>query len=102
MSAEASILRWLPCPPQDSSRKKRDKDENSFVGPDFEPWANKRGEILARYTTTEKLSIVSTQLPVSPVVQLPDPRFLSYVSVVCVLIGFLNNCVLRVRGAVQI
>lgn len=41
----------------DSSRKKRDKDENSFVGPDFEPWANKRVEILARYTTTEKLSI---------------------------------------------
>uniref|UniRef100_A0A2K6EV58 VPS35 endosomal protein-sorting factor-like n=1 Tax=Propithecus coquereli TaxID=379532 RepID=A0A2K6EV58_PROCO len=44
----------------DSSRKKRDKDENSIVGSDFEPWANKRGEILARYTTTEKLSIVST------------------------------------------
>ncbi|MEJ1273914.1 VPS35 endosomal protein sorting factor like [Cricetulus griseus] len=41
----------------DSSRKKRDKDDSSFVGPDFEPWANKRGEILARYTTTEKLSI---------------------------------------------
>ncbi|XP_069342975.1 VPS35 endosomal protein-sorting factor-like isoform X3 [Eulemur rufifrons] len=41
----------------DSSRKKRDKDENSIVGSDFEPWANKRGEILARYTTTEKLSI---------------------------------------------
>uniref|UniRef100_A0ABK0LVB5 VPS35 endosomal protein-sorting factor-like n=1 Tax=Rattus norvegicus TaxID=10116 RepID=A0ABK0LVB5_RAT len=41
----------------ESSRKKRDKDDNSFVGPDFEPWANKRGEILARYTTTEKLSI---------------------------------------------
>ncbi|KAK7833340.1 hypothetical protein U0070_017339 [Myodes glareolus] len=40
----------------DSSRKKRDKDDNSFVGPDFEPWANKRGEILARYTTTEKLA----------------------------------------------
>uniref|UniRef100_A0A8C6EYQ6 VPS35 endosomal protein-sorting factor-like n=1 Tax=Marmota marmota marmota TaxID=9994 RepID=A0A8C6EYQ6_MARMA len=41
----------------DSSRKKRDKDENLVVGSDFEPWANKRGEILARYTTTEKLSI---------------------------------------------
>ncbi|XP_023369622.1 UPF0505 protein C16orf62 homolog [Otolemur garnettii] len=41
----------------DSSRKKRDKDDNSVVGADFEPWANKRGEILARYTTTEKLSI---------------------------------------------
>ncbi|KAL0617654.1 hypothetical protein AAY473_014520 [Plecturocebus cupreus] len=42
---------------QDSSRKKRDRDDNSVVGSDFEPWANKRGEILARYTTTEKLSI---------------------------------------------
>uniref|UniRef100_A0A8C9TBZ2 VPS35 endosomal protein-sorting factor-like n=1 Tax=Scleropages formosus TaxID=113540 RepID=A0A8C9TBZ2_SCLFO len=27
------------------------------VGPDFEPWSAKRGEILARFTTTEKLSI---------------------------------------------
>uniref|UniRef100_A0A2K6C2E1 VPS35 endosomal protein-sorting factor-like n=1 Tax=Macaca nemestrina TaxID=9545 RepID=A0A2K6C2E1_MACNE len=41
----------------DSSRRKRDRDDNSVVGSDFEPWANKRGEILARYTTTEKLSI---------------------------------------------
>ncbi|XP_039111823.1 VPS35 endosomal protein-sorting factor-like isoform X4 [Hyaena hyaena] len=41
----------------DSSRKRRDRDENSVVGSDFEPWASKRGEILARYTTTEKLSI---------------------------------------------
>ncbi|XP_055155007.1 VPS35 endosomal protein-sorting factor-like isoform X5 [Symphalangus syndactylus] len=41
----------------DSCRKKRDRDDNSVVGLDFEPWANKRGEILARYTTTEKLSI---------------------------------------------
>uniref|UniRef100_A0A8C9K4I1 VPS35 endosomal protein-sorting factor-like n=1 Tax=Panthera tigris altaica TaxID=74533 RepID=A0A8C9K4I1_PANTA len=41
----------------DSSRKRRDRDENSIVGSDFEPWASKRGEILARYTTTEKLSI---------------------------------------------
>ncbi|KAI2577444.1 VPS35 endosomal protein sorting factor like, partial [Homo sapiens] len=42
----------LPC-----SRRKRDRDDNSVVGSDFEPWTNKRGEILARYTTTEKLSI---------------------------------------------
>ncbi|NP_001352223.1 VPS35 endosomal protein-sorting factor-like isoform 4 [Homo sapiens] len=41
----------------DSSRRKRDRDDNSVVGSDFEPWTNKRGEILARYTTTEKLSI---------------------------------------------
>ncbi|KAG8513499.1 VPS35 endosomal protein sorting factor-like, partial [Galemys pyrenaicus] len=41
----------------DSSRKRRDRDDNSIVGSDFEPWANRRGEILARYTTTEKLSI---------------------------------------------
>ncbi|XP_045704809.1 VPS35 endosomal protein-sorting factor-like isoform X2 [Phyllostomus hastatus] len=41
----------------DSSRKKRDGDDNSIVQSDFESWASKRGEILARYTTTEKLSI---------------------------------------------
>uniref|UniRef100_A0A8C9K4S2 VPS35 endosomal protein-sorting factor-like n=1 Tax=Panthera tigris altaica TaxID=74533 RepID=A0A8C9K4S2_PANTA len=52
------ILLLRPC--LDSSRKRRDRDENSIVGSDFEPWASKRGEILARYTTTEKLSIVST------------------------------------------
>ncbi|EPQ04776.1 UPF0505 protein like protein, partial [Myotis brandtii] len=42
---------------KDSSRKKGDRDQNSVVGLDFEPWTSKRGEILARYTTTEKLSI---------------------------------------------
>uniref|UniRef100_A0A4X1VEA4 VPS35 endosomal protein-sorting factor-like n=1 Tax=Sus scrofa TaxID=9823 RepID=A0A4X1VEA4_PIG len=47
----------------DSSRKKRDRDDNSIVGSDFEPWASKRGEILARYTTTEKLSIAKLVLP---------------------------------------
>uniref|UniRef100_A0A7N5ZZV4 VPS35 endosomal protein-sorting factor-like n=1 Tax=Anabas testudineus TaxID=64144 RepID=A0A7N5ZZV4_ANATE len=31
--------------------------EEEVVGPDFEPWSAKRGEILARFTTTEKLSI---------------------------------------------
>nr|XP_009681723.1 PREDICTED: UPF0505 protein C16orf62 homolog isoform X1 [Struthio camelus australis] len=41
----------------DSTRKKRDKDDSSAVGGDFEPWSSKRSEILARYTTTEKLSI---------------------------------------------
>uniref|UniRef100_A0A8C3KIB7 VPS35 endosomal protein-sorting factor-like n=1 Tax=Calidris pygmaea TaxID=425635 RepID=A0A8C3KIB7_9CHAR len=41
----------------DSTRKKRDKDDSSAVGSDFEPWSSKRGDILARYTTTEKLSI---------------------------------------------
>lgn len=40
-------------------RKKRDKDDSSALGSDFEQWSSKRGEILARYTTTEKLSIVS-------------------------------------------
>ncbi|XP_075422160.1 VPS35 endosomal protein-sorting factor-like isoform X4 [Ascaphus truei] len=39
----------------DGGRKKQQKEE--YVGGDFEPWSNKRGEILARYTTTEKLSI---------------------------------------------
>ncbi|XP_076122987.1 VPS35 endosomal protein-sorting factor-like [Alosa pseudoharengus] len=37
-------------------RKRRDRDEES-VGVDFEPWSSKRAEILARFTTTEKLSI---------------------------------------------
>ncbi|KAM4025171.1 VPS35 endosomal protein-sorting factor-like isoform 2-T2 [Anomaloglossus baeobatrachus] len=40
----------------DVNRKKREKEED-FIGSDFEPWSSKRGEILARYTTTEKLSI---------------------------------------------
>ncbi|XP_075035837.1 VPS35 endosomal protein-sorting factor-like [Mixophyes fleayi] len=39
----------------DVNRKKREKEE--YIGSDFEPWSSKRGEILARYTTTEKLSI---------------------------------------------
>uniref|UniRef100_A0A8C5A449 VPS35 endosomal protein-sorting factor-like n=1 Tax=Gadus morhua TaxID=8049 RepID=A0A8C5A449_GADMO len=39
---------------QDLGRKKR---EEEVVGTDFEPWSAKRGEILARFTTTEKLSI---------------------------------------------
>uniref|UniRef100_A0A8V0Z5C4 VPS35 endosomal protein-sorting factor-like n=1 Tax=Gallus gallus TaxID=9031 RepID=A0A8V0Z5C4_CHICK len=43
----------------DGIRKKRDKDDNSAVGSDFEQWSSKRSEILSRYTTTEKLSIVS-------------------------------------------
>ncbi|KAI4793261.1 hypothetical protein KUCAC02_032838 [Chaenocephalus aceratus] len=33
------------------------KKEEEAVGADFEPWSLKRGEILARFTTTEKLSI---------------------------------------------
>lgn len=43
---------------QDLGRRKREKEEEA-VGLDFEPWSLKRGEILARFTTTEKLSIVS-------------------------------------------
>lgn len=43
---------------QDIGKKKREKEEEA-VGPDFEPWSSKRGDILARFTTTEKLSIVS-------------------------------------------
>uniref|UniRef100_A0A3P9KGR6 VPS35 endosomal protein-sorting factor-like n=1 Tax=Oryzias latipes TaxID=8090 RepID=A0A3P9KGR6_ORYLA len=42
--------------PTDLGRRRREKEEEA-VGPDFEPWAMKRGEILARFTTTEKLSI---------------------------------------------
>uniref|UniRef100_A0A8C1XVM4 VPS35 endosomal protein-sorting factor-like n=1 Tax=Cyprinus carpio TaxID=7962 RepID=A0A8C1XVM4_CYPCA len=33
------------------------------VGSDFEPWSSKRGEILSRFTTTEKLSIVKHPVP---------------------------------------
>ncbi|XP_077482036.1 VPS35 endosomal protein-sorting factor-like isoform X2 [Stigmatopora argus] len=38
------------------ARKKGEKEEE-HVGADFEPWSMRRGEILARFTTTEKLSI---------------------------------------------
>ncbi|CAB1338037.1 unnamed protein product [Coregonus sp. 'balchen'] len=40
----------------DFGRGKR-KEKEDEVGVDFEPWSSKRGEILARFTTTEKLSI---------------------------------------------
>uniref|UniRef100_A0A1A8RWG1 VPS35 endosomal protein-sorting factor-like n=2 Tax=Nothobranchius rachovii TaxID=451742 RepID=A0A1A8RWG1_9TELE len=40
----------------DHGRKRKEKQEEA-MGPDFEPWSSKRGEILARFTTTEKLSI---------------------------------------------
>uniref|UniRef100_A0A667YJD8 VPS35 endosomal protein-sorting factor-like n=1 Tax=Myripristis murdjan TaxID=586833 RepID=A0A667YJD8_9TELE len=43
---------------QDLGRKRREREEEA-VGSDFEPWSAKRGEILARFTTTEKLSIGS-------------------------------------------
>uniref|UniRef100_A0A7N6AUV4 VPS35 endosomal protein-sorting factor-like n=1 Tax=Anabas testudineus TaxID=64144 RepID=A0A7N6AUV4_ANATE len=46
----------------DLGRKRKEKEEE-VVGPDFEPWSAKRGEILARFTTTEKLSIVSRKAP---------------------------------------
>uniref|UniRef100_A0A8C7H9Z2 VPS35 endosomal protein-sorting factor-like n=1 Tax=Oncorhynchus kisutch TaxID=8019 RepID=A0A8C7H9Z2_ONCKI len=42
-------------PTLSQSRKRREKEDE--VGVDFEPWSSKRGEILARFTTTEKLSI---------------------------------------------
>uniref|UniRef100_A0A4W4H174 VPS35 endosomal protein-sorting factor-like n=1 Tax=Electrophorus electricus TaxID=8005 RepID=A0A4W4H174_ELEEL len=40
---------------EELGRRRREREEE--VGLDFEPWAAKRGEILARFTTTEKLSI---------------------------------------------
>uniref|UniRef100_G3NMI0 VPS35 endosomal protein-sorting factor-like n=1 Tax=Gasterosteus aculeatus aculeatus TaxID=481459 RepID=G3NMI0_GASAC len=39
-----------------SAAKRREKEEEA-VGQDFELWSSKRGEILARFTTTERLSI---------------------------------------------
>uniref|UniRef100_A0A6Q2WQP3 VPS35 endosomal protein-sorting factor-like n=1 Tax=Esox lucius TaxID=8010 RepID=A0A6Q2WQP3_ESOLU len=44
----------LTLPHSISSGRKEKEDE---VAVDFEPWSSKRGEILARFTTTEKLSI---------------------------------------------
>ncbi|XP_066546086.1 VPS35 endosomal protein-sorting factor-like isoform X2 [Amia ocellicauda] len=43
--------------PGEAGRRRREKEEEVAVGPDFEPWAAKRSDILARFTTTEKLSI---------------------------------------------
>uniref|UniRef100_A0A667YS32 VPS35 endosomal protein-sorting factor-like n=1 Tax=Myripristis murdjan TaxID=586833 RepID=A0A667YS32_9TELE len=43
----------------ETERQKRREREEEAVGSDFEPWSAKRGEILARFTTTEKLSIGS-------------------------------------------
>uniref|UniRef100_A0A7N5P0S1 VPS35 endosomal protein-sorting factor-like n=1 Tax=Ailuropoda melanoleuca TaxID=9646 RepID=A0A7N5P0S1_AILME len=64
----------------DSSRKRRDRDENSIIGSDFEPWANKRGEILARYTTTEKLSIAKLGLPLPPCQRRSGPGWRSWMT----------------------
>ncbi|XP_070708223.1 VPS35 endosomal protein-sorting factor-like [Pempheris klunzingeri] len=57
-AASASELPAVPhsASTGDLGRKRREKEEEA-VGPDFEPWLAKRGEILARFTTTEKLSI---------------------------------------------
>uniref|UniRef100_A0AAX7VII2 VPS35 endosomal protein-sorting factor-like n=1 Tax=Astatotilapia calliptera TaxID=8154 RepID=A0AAX7VII2_ASTCA len=52
-AAASESVTWT----NDLGRRKREKEEEA-VGPDFEPWSLKRGEILARFTTTEKLSIV--------------------------------------------
>uniref|UniRef100_A0A8C3B030 VPS35 endosomal protein-sorting factor-like n=1 Tax=Cyclopterus lumpus TaxID=8103 RepID=A0A8C3B030_CYCLU len=51
MFAAASVIE---APAMSHSRKEK---EEEAVGPDFETWSSKRGEILARFTTTEKLSI---------------------------------------------
>ncbi|XP_029540460.1 VPS35 endosomal protein-sorting factor-like isoform X1 [Oncorhynchus nerka] len=61
MFAAASASESPPTLSQSSSTgdlgrgKRREKEDE--VGVDFEPWSSKRGEILARFTTTEKLSI---------------------------------------------
>uniref|UniRef100_A0A8C4HG36 VPS35 endosomal protein-sorting factor-like n=1 Tax=Dicentrarchus labrax TaxID=13489 RepID=A0A8C4HG36_DICLA len=56
MFAAASVSEAPAMTHSDLGKKKREKEEE-VVGPDFEPWSSKRGEILARFTTTEKLSI---------------------------------------------
>ncbi|XP_069503259.1 VPS35 endosomal protein-sorting factor-like isoform X3 [Ambystoma mexicanum] len=56
LSMFAATAEPIPSATQmDNGKKKRDKED--AVGSDFEPWSSKRSEILARYTTTEKLSI---------------------------------------------
>ncbi|KAM7371135.1 hypothetical protein PAMP_010626 [Pampus punctatissimus] len=62
MFAAASVASETPAMSHSASlgdlgRKRREKEAEEAVGIDFEPWASKRGEILARFTTTEKLSI---------------------------------------------
>uniref|UniRef100_A0A3Q3J5U4 VPS35 endosomal protein-sorting factor-like n=1 Tax=Monopterus albus TaxID=43700 RepID=A0A3Q3J5U4_MONAL len=59
MFAAASASETPAMSHSDLRRKKEKEKEEEVVGPDFEPWSAKRGEILARFTTTEKLSIVS-------------------------------------------
>ncbi|XP_035389122.1 VPS35 endosomal protein sorting factor-like isoform X2 [Electrophorus electricus] len=56
-AAEAAEAPTLPhsASAMELGRRRREREEE--VGLDFEPWAAKRGEILARFTTTEKLSI---------------------------------------------
>lgn len=58
VSRSLSLKYFFLCSVQDLGRGKRREKEDE-VGVDFEPWSSKRGEILARFTTTEKLSIVS-------------------------------------------
>uniref|UniRef100_A0A3B4TWB0 VPS35 endosomal protein-sorting factor-like n=1 Tax=Seriola dumerili TaxID=41447 RepID=A0A3B4TWB0_SERDU len=53
------------------SHSRREKEEEA-VGVDFEHWSSKRGEILARFTTTEKLSIVNDK-PVVSAGKAPSP-----------------------------
>uniref|UniRef100_A0A7N6FMB8 VPS35 endosomal protein-sorting factor-like n=1 Tax=Anabas testudineus TaxID=64144 RepID=A0A7N6FMB8_ANATE len=71
MFAAASASETPVMSHSDLGRKRKEKEEE-VVGPDFEPWSAKRGEILARFTTTEKLSIV-TNSPVFSVGKAPSP-----------------------------
>uniref|UniRef100_A0A4W3ISY0 VPS35 endosomal protein-sorting factor-like n=1 Tax=Callorhinchus milii TaxID=7868 RepID=A0A4W3ISY0_CALMI len=59
LSLFAATADPLSCAITDLGKKKREREEETGVGSDFEPWCGKRGDILARYTTTEKLSIGS-------------------------------------------
>uniref|UniRef100_A0A3B1JQY8 VPS35 endosomal protein-sorting factor-like n=1 Tax=Astyanax mexicanus TaxID=7994 RepID=A0A3B1JQY8_ASTMX len=46
-----------------SASEVKQRENEDEVGADFEPWSAKRGEILSRFTTTEKLSIVRNIFP---------------------------------------
>uniref|UniRef100_A0A672RXJ8 VPS35 endosomal protein-sorting factor-like n=1 Tax=Sinocyclocheilus grahami TaxID=75366 RepID=A0A672RXJ8_SINGR len=53
LSLFAAVSETPTLPHSISLGRKREEE----VGSDFEPWSSKRGEILSRFTTTEKLSI---------------------------------------------
>uniref|UniRef100_A0A671SRX9 VPS35 endosomal protein-sorting factor-like n=1 Tax=Sinocyclocheilus anshuiensis TaxID=1608454 RepID=A0A671SRX9_9TELE len=52
-----AVVSETPTLPHSISLGRKRKEKEEEVGSDFELWSSKRGEILSRFTTTEKLSI---------------------------------------------